>query len=121
MGFLNLKFVKDISNIDYDTVEFHGELDQSTLDAVEQRFDAFLPDFKRQFLILDMTDLKFINSEGIGFLVSMHTKLVKKGKNLLIFGAKHNVTDVFGLVGLPQIIPIFVSMNEAIKFIKKHA
>ena len=120
MGLLNLKFVKGVSDIDYDVMEFHGEFDQSTFDDAEQRSNAFLSNFERRFLILDLTDLKFINREGIGFLVSMHTKLVKKGKNLLIFGAKHNVTDVFELVGLPQIISIFSSMNEAIKFIKKN-
>ncbi len=118
MALLTLKFVTDVRDEHYEVVEFHGELDQSTLLNTEKQMGEFLEPFKRPVLIFDLGDLKFINSEGIGFLVSIHAKLRKKGQNLFLCGFKKNVADVLGVIGLPSLIPVFPSVTAAIEHMK---
>lgn len=119
MALLTLKFVTDVRNGDYEIVEFHGELDQSTIPSTEKQVADLLADFNRPYLIFDLTDLKFINSEGIGFVVTTHTTLLKKGQQLVICGLKKHVEDVMSLVGLPRLMQVFPTAQTAIDNLKK--
>jgi len=119
MALLTLKFVTDVRDQDYEVVEFHGELDQSNLEAAERQITDLLNGYKRHYLLFDLSDLAFINSEGVGFIASTHTKLVKKNQKLLIYSAKPNVTEVFKLIGLSKLLPVFATAAEAITYIKK--
>lgn len=119
MGLLTLKLVTDVRDLDYEVVEFHGELDKSTIPTTEQQMYDLIGSFQRHFLVLDLGDLTFINSEGIGFIVSIHMKLVKKNQVLLMAGMKPNVADVLELIGLPKLIPTFATVADAIQHIKK--
>jgi len=119
MALLSLKFVTDVRDTDYEVVEFHGELDKSTQESAEKQILELLSTYTRHWLILDFSDLKFINSEGIGFLVALHAKLAKKEQQLLICSVAPNVADIFEVIGLGRIIPMFPSIAEAIHYIKK--
>lgn len=119
MALLTLKFVTNVRDDQYEVVEFHGELDQSTLSSTEKQMGEFLEPFKRSVLIFDLSDLKFINSEGIGFLVAIHAKLRKKGQDLFLCGFKKNVADVMNVIGLPSLIPVFQSVPAAIERMKQ--
>ena len=119
MAFLSLKFVTDVRDTDYEVVEFHGELDKSTQEATEKQILDLLATYKRRWLIFDLSDLTFINSEGIGFLVALHTKLTKKEQQLLLSGVSSHVADIFDVIGLGRIIPTFPTLLEAIHHIKK--
>ena len=119
MALLSLKFVTDVRDTDYEVVEFHGELDKSTQESAEKQILELLGTYTRRWLILDLSDLKYINSEGIGFLVSLHTKLTKKEQQLLLCSVASNVSDIFEVIGLGRIIQTFPSVAEAIHYIKK--
>ncbi|MBI5413141.1 STAS domain-containing protein [Candidatus Peregrinibacteria bacterium] len=119
MAMLTLKFVTDVRDMEYEIVKFHGELDQSTLKTAETQIDQLVETTKSQYLIFDLSDMKFTNSEGVGFIISTHVKLVKRKRQLYIAAPKSNVQEVFDLIGLPKIISVFSSINEAISFIKK--
>lgn len=118
MALLTLKFVTDIKDLDYEVIEFHGELDQSNLSATESQIVDLLKNFSRKFLVFDLSDLHFINSEGIGFFVSSSTKLARKNSKLLLTGVRHNVMDIFNLIGLPKLIPVLPNIADAIRYVK---
>lgn len=119
MALLTLKFVTDVRDLDYEVVEFHGELDQSTLQTAEKQIVDLMVNFERSTLVFDMADLAFINSEGIGFVVNIHAKLAKKQQKLVLCGLKGNVADVFDVVGMSKLIPVYKTISEAIEQIKK--
>ncbi|MEK7171862.1 MAG: STAS domain-containing protein [Patescibacteria group bacterium] len=119
MPLLTLKFVTDISDLDYQVVEFTGELDAASVRDAEKKIFDMLPNFKHKFLLFDFTGLKFINSEGVGFMASVHAKLMHAGKQLILFGVKDHVADTFQAVGFEKMMPVFHSIREAINFIKK--
>lgn len=119
MALITLKFITDINDLDYQVIEFSGELDSASLRDVEKKIFEFLPSFKHKFLLFDFTDLKFINSEGVGFVAVAQEKLKQLGKQLILFGSSRHVADVFDAVGFEKILPMFHSIREAINFIKK--
>lgn len=118
MALLTLKFVTDVRDLNYEIVEFHGELDQSTLADTEKQILSLLEKFDRPFLVFDFSNLNFINSEGIGFIFSVNMKLRKKGKKLALCGMKENVADVINLMGLPKVIDVFSAINDVLKQFK---
>lgn len=118
MTLLNLKFITDIKDNDYEVVEFHGELDSSTIPDAEKRIFGLLADYKRDYLVFDLADLNYINSEGIGFVITAQMKLAKKKQKLLLCGVRPNVAEVFDLIGVPKLVQVFPNISEAIKFIK---
>lgn len=120
MAHLTLKFVTDVFDHDYEVVEFHGELDQSTLPDAEQQLTALIEKYDRSFLILDLSDLGFINSEGIGFFLTTNKKLSDRNKKLIVCGVQAHVADVVKVMGLSDIIPVYQTINETINAIKKN-
>ena len=52
MPLLTLKFVTDISDLDYQVVEFTGELDAASVRDAEKKIFDMLPNFKHKFLLL---------------------------------------------------------------------
>lgn len=96
-------------------VEFHGELDQSTRQAAETQMNEFLVAFKRPKLVFDLSDLKYVNSEGIGFMMKIHASLAKNGQKLSLAGLQPNVADVMNVIGVPKIVPVFPDVQSAQK------
>lgn len=119
MSLLTIKFVTDISDADYQVIEFHGEMDQSNIRDTESKIAEHIAVSKHAYIVFDLSDLRFINSEGMGFIVATHARLAKKGVSLLLCSPPLNVRDIFELVGLPKIVPVLASIGDVIKYIKK--
>ena len=96
-------------------VSLRGELDESVLDNLSTQIDPILNDSNIITMLLNFENLEFINSKGIGFLVSIHTHLSKDARKMVMVGATEAVMDVITLVGLTSIIPYFATMEEALQ------
>jgi len=94
-------------------VHLSGELDETSIEGLREKLDPLLNDRAVTQLILDLTNLEFINSKGIGYIVSIHTHLAKDSRVMKIAGANEAVMDVISLVGLTTIIPYFNTLEEA--------
>lgn len=119
MAVLTLKFVTDVADHEYGIVEFHGELDQSTLADAEAQINEMLKNFSGTFLIFDLGDLGFINSEGIGFFISIQKQLSSQKKELVLCGPKNNVAEVMTVMGLERLMKIFKIVADALNYLKK--
>lgn len=100
---------------DYAIFPLVGELDETHLDWLNQSVDPVLNNPQVKKLILDCTQLEFINSKIVGFLVGLHTHLSKEARRLVIAAPNQAVMDVIQLVGLTAIIPVVTSVEEALK------
>ena len=72
-----------------------NNLKEELYKAVEEKFAD---------VVIDMTDLEYIDSTGIGVLVGLMKKLRTDGKDIKISNAKDNVKRIFKITGLDQII-----------------
>lgn len=95
-------------------IAFTGEMDESSIETLKAQIDPILNDVNIKTVIFDFAQLEFINSKGIGYLVSVHTHLSKDQRELVIAAAAEAVMDVITLVGLTSIIKNFGTVDEAL-------
>lgn len=105
--------ISDGPNAAVKVISLTGEMDESNLEAVKAQLDPLLADLNIKTLLFDLRQLEFINSKGIGYLVSVHTHLSKDQRVMLMAGASEAVMDVISLVGLTTIIKYFATLEEA--------
>jgi len=106
--------VGDGNNAHTKVIHLSGELDEVSVEELKSHIDPHLNDTDVLQLIFDLTKLEFINSKGIGYLVSVHTHLAKDGRTMVIAGATEPVMDVITLVGLTNIIPYHATLDKAL-------
>ena len=99
---LNIK-----SNYENDSNEWlvalKGELDLACANNLKEELYKAVEE-KFADVVIDMTDLEYIDSTGIGVLVGLMKKLRTDGKDIKISNAKDNVKRIFKITGLDQII-----------------
>jgi anti-sigma B factor antagonist len=64
-------------------------------------------------LVLDLTLVEFIDSVGLGALVSCFKRVGGRGK-LVIVGARGAVSRLFSLTRMDRVFPLYKSLDEAI-------
>ena len=67
-----------------------------------------------RLLVLDMTDLNYIDSSGIGELVSAYTATRNAGGQLLLAGLTKRVRDLLEITKLYTVFPVFATVEEAV-------
>lgn len=70
------------------------------------------------FLIIDFSNLRFIDSIGTLNLINVHIKTRRRAGNMCMFGVNSNVREVFDTVGLAKLVPLYNDMKEALIGIK---
>lgn len=108
----NLEIRLPPAGSNYQSVEFYGDLDKAGQNIVQERIDKIVSDFNYPFLIFDFSNLNFINSEGIGLLMTIHSHLVKTNKELVIIGAKSNVKDVLDVIGIFSLLKYYRTLED---------
>ncbi len=98
----------------YSVFALKGELDETRLEEIQAQLAPLLADKSAQALILDCSQMSYLNSRVIGYIVSLHTHLSREGRRLILAHAQEAVMDVFQLVGLATIIPYFATVEEAV-------
>ncbi len=65
-------------------------------------------------ILVDMNELSYIDSAGLGALVSLLKRASENSKELRLYGLKGNVKKVFELTRLNMVFKIFDTFEEAI-------
>lgn len=68
-------------------------------------------------LMLDLTDLKYIDSTGIGRLIKIIKTLRKTKGDVCITKCNSHIVEIFKLVRLEKFIKIFSSNEEGLNFL----
>src|ERR1700678_3867735 len=64
-------------------------------------------------LILDMTDVPFVDSMAVGSLVRAFVSCHKTGRKLALVGLGHRVQNVFYLTGIGPLFATYATVSEA--------
>jgi stage II sporulation protein AA (anti-sigma F factor antagonist) len=115
---INLRIEVFPAKDNYQVVEFKGNLDKIGLEKAEPMLEEVVNNLKVNFLVFNFEKLDFINSEGIGLMLTLHARLIKREMKLVIAGANSHVKDVFDVIGMTKIISCFDSLNECIDSLK---
>lgn len=64
-------------------------------------------------LIVDLSEVTFIDSSGLSVLIGCWRKMREQGKKLAVVGAQGEVLEVFRLTRLDDLIALYPSKEEA--------
>lgn len=89
-------------------VHLYGEVDIYNADNLKSELHALI-DEKKADIVLDCTSLKYIDSTGLGVLVSALKKVREADRHISITNLKPYIAKIFTLTGLNKIFEIEVS------------
>ncbi|MCH5162580.1 MAG: anti-sigma factor antagonist [Clostridiales bacterium] len=86
-------------------VKLLGELDESCSNYVRAAIDNLVDDGGIKRLVIDMSELSFMDSTGIGVLIGRYKRLKPRGIPILLLAPNPTVDRVLGLSGIYDIMP----------------
>ncbi len=88
-------------------VHLYGEVDIYNADSLKTELHALI-DERKADIVLDCASLKYIDSTGLGVLVSALKKVKEAERQIRIIGLKPHIAKIFTLTGLDKIFNIEV-------------
>lgn len=103
---------RDVDNVK--VLDLRGDLVFGpTTNALAQHIRQLVADNQRRVLV-NLNDVTFIDSCGVGELISGFTSVKKSGGVLRVCGAGEGVDKVLRIVRLPLLIEVFETEAEAL-------
>jgi stage II sporulation protein AA (anti-sigma F factor antagonist) len=91
-----------------------GDLDHHTAEEFRTFVDYNLENNPVKHLLLDLTHLSFIDSSGIGTLIGRYKKVSSVGGKVVVVNENKQVSRVFEVSGIYEIISSYSSISKAI-------
>ncbi|MCM8711296.1 anti-sigma F factor antagonist [Clostridium sp. SYSU_GA19001] len=109
-----LKFQKEDEKL---IVYMMGELDHHSAEEVRSKIDDRLDRDTVNKLIMDFTNVTFMDSSGIGVVIGRYKKISLKKGEVCITNVNNSVKRVFDLSGMFKIIKLYDNVEQALKSI----
>lgn len=94
-------------------IDINGELNSFTEKVLTNAYEEAAGK-NIQKIILNFTGLTYMNSFGIGMLVTLLIRARRQGKELVAYGLTDHYKGVFDLTRLNQVIPVYESEAVAL-------
>lgn len=95
-------------------IDISGELNGNGENALMDAY-TLASNGRSQAIILNFTDLEYMNSSGIGLLVTMLIRVQRNKQQLLAYGLSDHYQQIFELTRLNEAITIYDSEETAVK------
>lgn len=102
---------------DFELITVKGEIDASSsieLDNVLKKASS-----ETLKIMVDLQNLEYISSAGLGVFISYLEELKSKNIQMILFGMKASVYEVFKILGLQNLITIATDKEEGIKLLNE--
>ncbi|MBK9051343.1 MAG: STAS domain-containing protein [Chloroflexi bacterium] len=93
-------------------VEISGRLDQDQAPLLENELTQLIQD-AQYHLIVDLSQVDYINSAGLRCLVGTWRKAREQGGNLWLTGLNDRLKEVFSMVGFDKVFQIYPTISAA--------
>lgn len=88
------------------TAYLSGEIDHHTAKEMRETIDEAVELNMPTLLVLDFSDVSFMDSSGIGLVMGRYRNLLKTGAELSIMGAPPNIAKMLKLGGIEKLAKI---------------
>ena len=106
---INVRKVNDASSV----VDIVGEVNSFAENALMDAYTVASTGGCRA-IILNFNGLEYMNSGGIGLLVTLLIRVNRQGQRLMAFELSEHYRHIFELTRLNEAIPVFDSESEAL-------
>ncbi len=114
---MNIRLHK-LNEIEIQIIDLGGFLDAHTVPQLENTLNSLFEAGQYQ-LILNMLELQYISSAGLGLLLGVVDEMKNNEGNLFIVNLSSNVYKVFDILGFTKVFQIFSEEIEAINKFKE--
>ena len=100
-------------------IEIEGSLNSES----SPDFDDYLSKLAENriiYLLIDMKNLKFISSEGIGAILVIQKSIKEKNGMVVFFNLNYEISSLFKLLGFDKVITIAADRAEALNILDRH-
>lgn len=97
------------------TITLAGEVDVYTSPRLKQEL-VDIVDTGCLNVVVDLEKLNFIDSSGLGVLVSGLRRVKERGGTLRLVCTKDSILKIFRITGLDKVFPLFSNVEEAQEF-----
>ena len=101
-----------IKMTDFQVLRVDERLDSENVDELKEKALSIL-DIGSGAIVLDMSDTKFIDSIGLGALVSILKKTAQKDMKIVLCSLSPQVRQIFELTRLYRLFDIYDSVDTA--------
>lgn len=112
---MDLTVEKDSS---YLIVGLDGQFDLHTAKRFKTKLMRYVNKGSRN-IVLDLGEIDFIDSSGIGAILSIYKKIEQKSGELVIINLSPPLKRIFELSGVLNIINLYSSRDEALKKLQR--
>ncbi len=97
-------------------LELEGEFDIDSVPEIDRFLRRHLgPMYHRRHLVMDLAGVTFIDSSFIGFVVRLLRDQRATRRELLLTRPAGEVRRALAVVGLPNVVPVFDSVDDAVR------
>ena len=93
-----------------------GKLDIAGLHAIDVKFHGHTA-ARRKPTLVDISELEFINSLGMGMFISCACSLRRYGAKMVLLSPQPQVEEVLKAVGIDQGIPVVRDAEEGLRIL----
>ncbi len=97
-------------------VSLKGALDFEHSAKLREYVVPLIEDFKVQTIIFDVHEVDFMDSGGIGVIITSYITLSKRYANFALIRATPSVAHTIELCGLREQVPVFDDLDQAIDY-----
>lgn len=98
----------------HNLLKIEGEIDASSSIFLDEAIRDMISSDKNSLLI-DLTNLNYISSAGLGVFMSYIEEVAHKQKKMILFGLNPKVFRVFQILGLHELLTIVDTKEDAEK------
>ncbi len=96
-------------------VRIVGELDLSSVSEFRETVDRVLNNQRSKYLLMNLEQLTFIDSSGLGAILGRYKKVNLLGGRILVTNVQPQITRIFELSGLLKILAVYPTEAEALE------
>jgi anti-sigma B factor antagonist len=100
-----------LSPSDVKTIQLQGVLTASTAPELVEQFNHYVA-IGGRYMLIDLAQCGFVDSSGLGTLVSLHTKLRLAGGKLYLCGLQEQARCLFEIADMDTLFEIFPSEQD---------
>jgi len=106
-----MKYSIDIKD-GYTLIKIEGSMSDDFLREIRTIFDDALS--RENSILVDISEVSFISSSGLGLLFNSNSRLKSKGKKLVVYGAKDEIRRLFAVTRIDSHIIICENSDESL-------
>lgn len=88
-------------------VFLNNEIDHHTSMSLRTSIDSLISSSDVTELLLDFTEVNFIDSSGIGLILGRYKKIKKRGGNMQIINTNRQIKKILHMASIETLMPVY--------------